>query len=600
MAKALRYYLIVTGVLGLLAVAVPSLVIIGAIALILPGLILGLMPTAFLYGALFALLWYPSRRRLGSWIASLTGLAFAAGMAAALPLLGNARIDGVVAQARDGDREPQTPAVIAGTLRIERERGTGSTVGIGNGRRRAYACDDLCAAALFTPGVTAVVLAAAFDADGAPARRAKDDVTATYRLTPQLASSTCPDPILPTEGNGGVDAWPEAPSLRIAWKLALAAGTCLIRDPHDAAPPMPDWTLRLTKGPLLSGSGDWSFRPTASSTRVMLADRGGEVVRRTAVTARRLQVPLWIEPNGGLENFHFEWARRHNTEGAYGTLDVLRRTTNLGLTPAPATIQSSALDMRATLVAALDDPAVPAGAAAFSLVRPLFDTMDSFGKRPDIRPGDAALVARLIADTRLRDFFGIYYPIKALGPDAATLRGPMVARILAARMPEDREPARTLGRALSALPPGVFAERTADEALLLADLDRRRWAVGLVLRQADRGGTAASELVQIIARAYARPVPKTSDPDRLDDANAAAQALCLLGPEAAHVLPDLEALIETGTVPFRVSGEWQLMLARLGKSVESFTAPERYSGTQEAFQERLRSRIRRFQPNHCR
>ncbi|HEX8416010.1 MAG TPA: hypothetical protein VF641_00260, partial [Methylobacterium sp.] len=235
-------------------------------------------------------------------------------------------------------------------------------------------------------------------------------------------------------------------------------------------------------------------------------------------------------------------------------------------------------------------------------VRPLFDAMGSFGKRPDVRPGDAALVARLIGDPRPRDFLGIHQPIKALGSDAAALRGPIAARILAARVPEDREPARMLGNALSALPPGMFAERTPDEARLLADADRRRWATGLVLRQADRGGAAAPELVQIIAQAYAQAVPmkRRHDPDRLDDANAAVQALCLLGPDAAPVLPDLEALIEAEAVPRRASDDWRLMLARLGKPVESFTKPENLSGTQAAFEERLRGRLARFRPDYCR
>ncbi|HEX8375382.1 MAG TPA: hypothetical protein VF606_09400, partial [Geminicoccaceae bacterium] len=106
MARALRIYLVVTGVLGLLAVAMPALVIIGAMALILPGLILGLMPTAFVYGALFAVVWYPGRHRLGPWVAALAGLAFAAGVVAGVPALGNARVTDVVALAREGDRVP--------------------------------------------------------------------------------------------------------------------------------------------------------------------------------------------------------------------------------------------------------------------------------------------------------------------------------------------------------------------------------------------------------------------------------------------------------------------------------------------------------------
>jgi hypothetical protein len=306
-----------------------------------------------------------------------------------------------------------------------------------------------------------------------------------------------------------------------------------------------------------------------------------------------------------MENFRFGWSRRGFTEGAYDTLEVLKRTTDLGLTSATATVKdSNGDDVRAALAAALDDPAQPADAAAFGLVRPLFDSMGSFGKRPDVRPGDAALVARLIEDPRVRELSGVHQPIRALGPESAGLRAPMVGRVLAARYPEDRGPARTLGGALSGLPAGLFAERTPDEEKLLADGDRRRWATGLVLRQADRGAAAAPDLVRIIEQAYARPLPRKSydDPDRLDDAGAAVHALCLLGPEAALALRSLDALSETGTVPRRVldSRNWQLMLARLGKPVESFSKPDSLSGTQEAFEERLRSSLVRFKPDYCR
>ena len=246
----------------------------------------------------------------------------------------------------------------------------------------------------------------------------------------------------------------------------------------------------------------------------------------------------------------------------------------------------------------------PPEAAAFTLVRPLFEAMGPVGKPPDVRPGDGALVARLVTDRRVRDFAGIYRPIKALGIDAAALRGPMVRRVLASNYPDDRGPAQTLGSALSALPAGVFAKPTPEEEQLLADADRRRWASGLVLRQADRGSTVAPDLVRIIEQAYARPLPKRSydDPDRLSDASAAVHALCLLGPDAGFVLPSLEALIQTESVPPRAldSRDWQLMLARLGKPVESFTKPDNLSGTQEAFEERLRRQLVRFKPEYCR
>ena len=50
MPKFLKPYLIITGVMSFLALAMPDLVLIGFFMLIIPGLILSLAPTAFLWG----------------------------------------------------------------------------------------------------------------------------------------------------------------------------------------------------------------------------------------------------------------------------------------------------------------------------------------------------------------------------------------------------------------------------------------------------------------------------------------------------------------------------------------------------------------------
>lgn len=53
----LTTYLMITGIGAFLALAMPGLVMLGLFMLILPGLILGMMPTAFIYGVIFAVGW---------------------------------------------------------------------------------------------------------------------------------------------------------------------------------------------------------------------------------------------------------------------------------------------------------------------------------------------------------------------------------------------------------------------------------------------------------------------------------------------------------------------------------------------------------------
>jgi hypothetical protein len=605
-ARFLRRYLIVTGVLAALALGAPSIVILGLFALILPGLILAVMPTAFLYGAVFAIVWYPARHRIGQYRATVLSLAVVAGIGFGLPALMNVGASGAVAMLRAEDKEPPRPVAMSGTLRIERGPHASPVTQPPRGEARVYACDDLCAAGLFTHGVSAVRLASRPDGKPAPERRSRVELDAAYRLTSRSPDeASCPGAIVPVESRGGLDPWPDLKELRVAWKLALSGGTCLARLQGEAAPSAPDWILSFERDAPASGSGLWRLLPSARFTRVVIADGSGEVVRRTAVTVTVLQRWLWIEPRGGLENFRFGWSTRSFTDGAFEDIAFLSRMTNLGLSLERSSASpGTATDIRTALAAALDRANLPASDAAFTLVRSYLDGFSSFGRRPDVRPEDLPLLARLVADGRVRDFIGIYEAIKALGPDSAGLRGAMVARILSASYPQDREPTRYLGAALEALPSGLFAVPTGDEQRLLADPMRRRWATGLIVRQADRGGAAAHELARIIAEAHGRPAPARShhEPDRLDDARAALRALCLLGPEARSVLPDLEALIESGTVPARtVEGEgWRFTLARLGKAIESFRKPDNLSGTEEALHGRLRSRLERFRPEYCR
>ena len=65
MQELLVRYLWVTGIGAAIALAMPWLVVVGLMALIVPGVILGAMPSAFAYGVVFALGWFPLHRVIG-------------------------------------------------------------------------------------------------------------------------------------------------------------------------------------------------------------------------------------------------------------------------------------------------------------------------------------------------------------------------------------------------------------------------------------------------------------------------------------------------------------------------------------------------------
>ncbi len=230
MARILGIYLLVTGGLTLVVLAFPQIIILGLLLLVLPGVLLASAPTAFAYGATFSLIWVPASRGLGARGALFLALAGTVAIALTFSYqLDRHQID-ALAKARAGDSLPTAPIRLAGTVRIERD-GSRALLPAQGGEAHAYACDDLCAAALFTPGVETVVLA-----DAADRGRTMDDLpegqdhTAVYRLLP---GTSCSHPLRPTYSgfNLGLTDWRDENALHQSWRVALATGTCLERVP---------------------------------------------------------------------------------------------------------------------------------------------------------------------------------------------------------------------------------------------------------------------------------------------------------------------------------------------------------------------------------
>ena len=79
MAALLKLYLVFTGIGAAVSLLMPSLVVAGMF-LILPGLILASMPTAFLWGCIFAAVWFPLHHALGDAPAAAVALAITAAL----------------------------------------------------------------------------------------------------------------------------------------------------------------------------------------------------------------------------------------------------------------------------------------------------------------------------------------------------------------------------------------------------------------------------------------------------------------------------------------------------------------------------------------
>lgn len=613
MNRFLKIYLVVTGILAVVGPVVA--LFLSVLSLLIPPLrllawVIGTMPVLFLYGAVFAIGWFPTRSRLGAPRAFLVGGAAVACLGGLTPLLVNRGLEVWAARVRAEDKLPSDPVSISGVLRIERDS---SAYGLGSHPER-LACDTFCAAALFTPGVEAVVVALADDARPREVSR-RDDHTAAYRVR----RGECPKPLLPRSGpHFDLREWPDVPALHTSHLLALADGRCLVLD--DTIPAA-EWTLRLDRRTLWGGdrtrpsdppdklvAGVGPFDPlgTITRTRLSLDGRGARVLQQTRVDTQPLAAPLFAAAVGGFFNFQFGWYRREHTDGRFDPIELLARTTRLRLSPGTSpTPAPTAEAIRTALAAALDDPALPAGAAGLQLIVPLLRAMDPREvPQIDVRPGDAALIARAVADLRVPESaidLDLASALRALGPSADALRAPMVARLLSTPMTKDRRDWNSLGRALAYLPPGTFATLTLDDERLLADPERQRWATGLIERLTDRGTGGVPQLVDVIARAYARRAIE-SDWSGLDDARAALRALCRLGPAAGDGFARLAKLIETGPVPSSVLNEhdWQFTLARLSGSLEPVTTIGDLSASGPPRKREPWQSLVQFNPESCR
>ncbi|MEG3178343.1 hypothetical protein U1872_19035 [Sphingomonas sp. RB3P16] len=604
MTYALKLYLIITGIGTALCLTMPGLVVVGFF-LILPGLILFVMPTAFLWGSCFALLWFPLRLPLGDLLAAMLAAPATVVLLWVLPASNVALSKARLAVALRPDVVPTLPIRLSGHLRIDVS--SAPTEEFDPTRptaARPLRCIGLCAAALFTEGVESVTV-------NVPSRKdlTEADVIGATPLQPnartfrRVARADCAVSLLPTGADGlGLD-YPERRSKEAEWNLRLSTTDCII-----AVPTRSEHDISIAQGQydLFGGSSasyDWSFNPKrVAVSRFELRARGGRVLlRKLVATTLALRRPLWIDAGGSFTTFRFGWARTALSNAPrYETVDggaLLAAHTNLAVHADPA---ATARLARTRLQAMLADPRVTAEDPGWAAADAFFT-----GMRRTIEPGDHALLVALIRDHRMTRFEGFWDAKQALRDDSAFLRAAIVERLTTVT-DDDREanPIRVLSSILYAMPPGTFATPSAAERALLADPVMRLRAGGLIMRQADRGAAAVPDLVAMLgyhvrAERAANAMPKRRRRISSDDSvaiEAVRVALCRLGPDGAAALPDIAALDAEALPPQRFDrrSTWHLTLARLGYPIDSLDIPQGYSGTNERYRENLRRRLEHF------
>jgi hypothetical protein len=447
----------------------------------------------------------------------------------------------------------------------------------------------MCAAVLFSPGIDAVIVA--------PMRRPGDQPRVLDRVMEFRLDRTpgCTESLPVSPAAGGQDGFGDIRELQDEWRIRISQGNCIRRhavmEPADFTVSIADWRL-----PAVARDAGWSLTsPWMSVLRMEVRDEAGKtLLRRTRVDTRKLSPVLWIEGNGDLQNFHFDWAStRDSDQRAFTPVDLLAKFTPLRFTSDPRFVAAAA---RRQLAEGLGDAQRSVGDPVFALSDRVLGDIGKNG----LQAGDSELVEAIIADPRTKGFQGMWDVIRRMGPEAVRLRGPIARRILAARYPDDlASNVHTLGMALNSLPAGAFATPIEEETRLLDDPGRRNWATGLIMRQADRGAEAVPLLTRILAEGWQQPVAKKGRRTRdLEAAQAARHGLCLMGPDAQSALPVIEQLVRDGNMPQRQLDQrnWQMTLARLGKPIESFSSSPGSTQSDAQMQDALRRRVERFNP----
>jgi hypothetical protein len=551
-AFLLTALLVLGGLTAVLFVA-PTLVTVGFFLLIVPGLILLVTPSVFLYLLLFSIGWFGLRGK-PPLVAAGTGLALVIAVGLLLPeVLNEAAREELAGAFRREVAEPHAPRswrtvalqTVGPTARVE--------------------CNDVCRLLLFNGEVERVLVLNAPDAPAAGRRTSPPPAPALFRIE---RSGSCVADKNKYRSRFG-DQWLERrkmDELDRAVRLRAATGECLMMEPAGGA--AADLTVRLLRQ--REPSGGLRLLPAAVNANGIELNVGGRVVlRRVNLKASLYNRPLHLEPiQNGLEMRGWKWGRREFVSGKDVDVEqALREGAGFQLDPLSGV---SPKQLRAELNSALDRREVPADDAVFLLV-------EDFLKEQweQVSPEDAALLARVIRDSRFTAF-GLLGESMLKHPNVAgPARDAMLDRLLELSREKGLRRYRQLEERIDALPAGALRQPNPRGEALLADEEVRAASPHLVVRLAERGPSAAPVLMGYMkARWTSKQLPRDGY-DR--DAQAALAGLCRIGFDARDYLPELRQWEQSGQLPAYVptSTNWRATLLSLGASPDEFKPPGR-------------------------
>jgi len=623
MPRIIGLYLALTGIGAFVALAMPSLVVLGYFLLILPGLILSLMPTAFLYGIIFTAGYVAARLVFGEGILPVVaGLGTLAFVVVTVPKPTRAADLAVYQASILPDLKPAKPIELKGDVRFNfHDPKTNGRRDFQVKDRNGYACDSYCLAALFTPGVTSVTVdKAGFDDNGKPSAQAR-----TYRLArrPDCRSNVEVDfnsIAAPLEGEPGrgMAGFEDGKVLASQWALKLAGEFCLVMEP-----PLPAHDLTVTER-LKDGyfRSSWAFGPGALSSRTVEIYRGKDLIYRDHQSSMNtLSKVLFIEGTGGIDNFRFGWSRTtlHSKKGR-GSVELRRslgQATNLAGKPVPgASRKEASAEMlpgyREQIAKALDDPSLTEKSPPFQVMERYFAALGD-----SATPEDVALVARLFGDPRITRYEGAWH-LKLPADQMVTIYDAYTRRLIATGAPIGASRS-LMGNAVRHMGADALKLIGPDQQALLDD-PVRRMAVPELVRALGYGPPgngrilfgilrqSAAAVADIHRRRESRELSGYGEQEQRDGhigiLGAAKTGLCLLTPRDPRLLAELETYLKSGDMPRNlVDGhamtDWYVILIRMGMPLSRVDKPHNMGGTAGNYRRNVQSKVDHWKPDRC-
>ncbi|MBN8500135.1 MAG: hypothetical protein J0M19_03160 [Sphingomonadales bacterium] len=622
MQKLLISYLLITGVGTAVVMAMPSLVVLGFFLLIIPGLILSMLPSAFLYGLVFAAGWFAARMIFGDGVLPvLVGLAAVLAVGFTVPLPSRNAAMAAYRSSLLPEILPEQPIALRGVVHFKLNRPklvkadrNKLAPGIG---QSGFRCDGHCLAALFTPGVTAVVLDSSVAGDGS------QQAVRTFRLEkrPGCSSNVEVDfksivPPLQNPDLKGMGNHEGGKLLVSQWAMKLAGEYCLVA---DSVVPAADFTVIERTSNSSTSSARWSFEPGRLETQTVEILAGDTVVsRQHQSSVFPLSKFLFVGSTGGIEHFRFGWNRTvvHSKTGydAIKLSRILGQHTNLAGKPLNAAEQLAVMRpaLRAQLIAALDDPSASAASPGFQVMESYFQAMGNSAADEDV-----ALLVRLVSDQRLTEFRGAWQ-LKLPLAQARTVYDAYTRRLIATSAPAEMAKSHMGGlvKNLGAEAAGLIGPlqlqllRDPDKRLAVPELVR---ALGfgsaknapMLLAMIKHHGGVVAEIHDQRSRRSIRTYDRQAERDRnIDMIIAAKNGLCLLGPQGSAVADELAAYLVSGALPQNLvdghqMADWHVTLVRMGWPISRTIKPHNMSGTDGSYRRNIQMKVDRWKPDRC-